>query len=178
MSISCTVSGIKRNIGRKSRFLYLLSTWQPHWKTVANIFVLFETDPWPIRWYKWILQKSFCHSSRALQTDRQTDRRTEKWSQERNVLHKLVQNRGDRRTAVGYSWNQAGEKTSLSLDDSGVQHFHQQTVCVAKQRHDMRTFKSVPFKQYSVHRHSDVSAHSWDRQTDGQTAERQTGCNA
>ena len=59
MVLSCIVSEIKRDIGRKSQFLSPLYTTNHHvGKPAANVSALFfatEPDPWPTSFHKQIL---------------------------------------------------------------------------------------------------------------------------
>jgi len=81
--MSCIVSEIKRDIGRKSQFLYPRRRNNLLGKTAANIFALFfttESDPWPASCVDRFCKKSFYSQLKRGtdgQTDRQTNRQTE-----------------------------------------------------------------------------------------------------
>jgi len=77
MALSCIVSEIKLDIGRKSWFFIPPST-KPFVETVANIFALFllqssQFSGLPSGLNRFSKSPLFTHSTPVLQTDRQTD---------------------------------------------------------------------------------------------------------
>jgi len=84
MPLKFIASEIKRDIGRKSHFFHTPVPRKKLWENGCEYFHAVCSQPskipgLPCRWRKYIVTKVLClvftHSSRALKTDRQTNRR-------------------------------------------------------------------------------------------------------